>query len=86
MEENIIYVSYKDFSLYSDAIKKKLAHNKEVLVKTRGKYVLNAVKIVTEMEVNKIISIRKTRVFGSRFEVDGKNMIVPEIEITLVRC
>lgn len=85
MEENIIYVGGKQFSIYNRIILSKLSQTKEVILKTRGKYILNAINISSFLQHKDQIVIRKVKVFGSNFEKEGVNRFIPEIEISLIK-
>lgn len=85
MEENIVFIGGKSFGIYNQAILKKMSQSREVIVKTRGKYITSAVNIVTFLESINKLKIKSTKIFGTKFESDGQERFVPEIEITLTR-
>lgn len=83
--ENTVFIAGKALEIYEKAIRAKLSQTKEIKVKTRGNYILNAIKLVTCLEQENFIIIKNTKIFRSNFKVNEINRFVSEIEITLIK-
>jgi len=85
MEDNIIYIANKQQFIYERFVLSKLSQTKEITLKTRGKYILNAINIASFLQHKNLVVIRNIKISGSNFEKDGETRFVPEIEINLIK-
>ena len=64
MEENIIYIGQKSPMVYAKFINSKLSQTKEVILKTRGKSILNAITVASFLQYNNQVVIRNIKLSG----------------------
>ena len=81
MEENIIFIGGKNLEVYLEAVLFKIERG-PVHVKTRGKYIYEAVKLCEYLSRTKKIRIESVKIGSSVVE---KNITIPEIEIVLIK-
>ena len=85
MEENLVYIGEKNVSIYSRIIQQKLSQNREVVLKTRGKFIYNLVRIVSILQKENKVSIKRVEISGSDFQKEDKTYYVPSIEVILTK-
>jgi len=85
MEENLVYIGEKSFPVYERIILQKLSQNREVILKTRGKFIYNLVRIVSILQKENKVSIKRVEISGSDFKKEDKTYYVPSIEVTLIK-